>query len=344
MVGRKTHSQSARKPTLRDVGRLAKVDPSLVSRVMNNDSKAYATAETRKRIFEAIKSLDYKPNTSARGLKLARTSMLGLLLPDLTNPMNESVVNGIQEKAFDLGYGILIGNHAEIGVDTSFVSLLLQGRVDGLLTLGHAMTDNSLKALTETNDGRLLPVNGRIPGITSSVTVNDSLGSELCVAHLVSLGHKRIVGIFAPLKFDTAKRRLSGFKKACRRNGVEAIVVEARGYTYQQGYESANIAIAKFNPTAIFASSLGIAIGTLAALREQNLEVPEQVSVIAFHDAEIANFTSPPLTTVSLPAMEMGMESVEQLVKMISGGKPKHHIVAGEPVLILRRSTAPAAR
>ena len=338
MAGKKS-TQGAR-ATLRDVGRMAGVDPSLVSRIINNNPKAHATPETRKRILAAIRSLDYKPNVSARGLKLAKTSMIGLLLPDMTNPMNELIVKGVQEEAFELGYGIVIGNHAEMGADKAFASLLLQGQADGLLILGHEMTDATLRAISESDDGRLLPVNARVPGISSSVTLKDSLASEMAVEHLASLGHKKIIGIFAPLRFDTAKRRRDGFKSACRRLGIEPIIVESAGYTYRDGFESAVEGIEDFKPTGIYASSLVIAIGTLAALRIKNLRVPEQVSVIALHDADIANFTSPPLTTVSLPAMQMGMDAVARLVQLISGGKPSHHVVSENPVLHQRESTA----
>lgn len=326
--------------TLRDVGREAGVDPSLVSRVINDDPKAYATTETRTRILAAIRLLDYKPNASARGLRLARTSTIGVLLPDLTNPMNEVIIRGIQEKALELGYGIVIGNHAEVGVDKAFASLLLQGQADGLIILGHEMTDNTLRLISEGNDGRILPVNGRIPGIFSSVNLNDAHGSEIAVEHLAKLGHKRIIGIFAPLRFDTAKRRQEGFKKACRRFGMEPIAVEAEGYTYQDGFNGAIKGITDFRPTAIYASSLVIAIGTLKALKSKNLRVPEEVSVIALHDAEIANFTYPPLTTISLAAAQMGSDAVVRIVDLISGGKPTHHVINKKPILIKRDSTS----
>jgi DNA-binding LacI/PurR family transcriptional regulator len=338
MTGKRTGRDA--RATLRDVGREAGVDPSLVSRVINDDPKAYATTETRKRILAAIRLLDYKPNASARGLKLARTSTIGVLLPDLTNPMNEAIIKGIQEKALELGYGVVIGNHAEVGVDRAFASLLLQGQADGLITLGHEMTDKTLRLISESNDGRILPVNGRIPGISSSVNLNDARGSEIAVEHLAKLGHKRIIGIFAPLRFDTAKRRQEGFKNACRRFGIEPIAVEAEGYTYQDGFNSATEGITDFKPTAIYASSLVIAIGTLKALKSQNFRVPEDVSVIALHDAEIANFTSPPLTTISLPASQMGSDAVVRIVDLISGGKPMHHVIDKKPILIKRESTA----
>jgi LacI family transcriptional regulator len=134
--------------------------------------------------------------------------------------------------------------------------------------------------------------------------------------------------------------RRDGFKSACRRLGIEPIIVESAGYTYRDGFESAVEGIEDFKPTGIYASSLVIAIGTLAALRIKNLRVPEQVSVIALHDADIANFTSPPLTTVSLPAMQMGMDAVARLVQLMSGGKPSHHVVSENPILHQRESTA----
>lgn len=341
MSKRNSAIPSTKKPTLRDVGRLANVDPSLVSRVINNDPKAFATEETRARILNAVNILNYKPNVSARGLKLAHTSMLGLLMPDLGNPINASIVQGVQERALELGYGVIIGNHAAIGADKTYVSRFLQGQVDGLIAFGHAMTDASLEAIHERDDGRILAVNGRIPGISSSVTVQDGLATEYCVEHLVKLGHKNIVGIFTPIKFDTAKRRLDGFMKACKKEKINPIIVEAQGYSYKDGYESTLQAIDHYAPTAIFASSTQLAIGALAAARKRKQIVPDRISVITLYDSDISNFTSPPLTTVTLPALEMGMEAVERLVGMIRTGKSNHYVLTQKPVLKIRESTAP---
>ena len=104
----------SRKATLRDVGLLAKVDPSLVSRVLNNDPNATASAATKTRILAAAKKLNYTTNFSARNLKMAKTLTIGLLLPDLTNPVNDLVAHGVQERAAELGYGVVIANHSNV--------------------------------------------------------------------------------------------------------------------------------------------------------------------------------------------------------------------------------------
>jgi LacI family transcriptional regulator len=327
------------RPTLRDVGKLAGVDPSLVSRVLNNNSTTSASLATKKKILAAVKTLDYKVNFSARGLKMARSSTIGILLPNLRNPIYEEMVRKIQGQAMELGYGVILGSHAEIGSDKTFASLLVQGQVDGIIVLGLEINDASLQRLAENDDGRVLIVNARLPGISSSVVLEDSLGAEYCVNHLNELGHKKIVGIFSPLKSYTYKRRYTGYKKECDKLGIEPLIVIAKGFEYHDGYIATLEAIAKYKPTAIFAASNFLATGVLRALRECNLAVPEQVSIISIHDSVIAEYLSPPLTIFSLPILELATTAIEQLVGMIAGESPKHTIVKGKPILVLRSST-----
>jgi LacI family transcriptional regulator len=340
----KSKRQVTGPPTLKDVGKLAGVDPSLVSRVLNNDSTTSASPATKKKILAAVKALGYKVNFSARGLKMARSSTIGILLPDLKNPIYEEMVRKIQERAMELGYGIVLGSHAEIGADKTFASLLLQGQVDGILALGLEINDASLRRLAENDNGRVLTVNARFKGISSSVILEDSRCAEYCVNHLNELGHKKIVGIFSPLKLDIYKRRYTGYMKACDKLGIEPLNVIAEGFEYHDGYVATLEAIAKYKLTAIFAASNFLAIGTLRALRESHLTVPEQVSVISMHDSVITEYLSPPLTIFSLPTLELATTAIEQLVGMIVGESPKHTIVKSKPILVLRSSTGTPPR
>ena len=137
----------SRKATLRDVGLLAKVDPSLVSRVLNNDPNATASAAPKTRILAAAKKLNYTTNFSARNLKMAKTLTIGLLLPDLTNPVNDLVAHGVQERAAELGYGVVIANHSDIGGDKTISQMLTQGHVDGIIAFVHSVKDSFLENL-----------------------------------------------------------------------------------------------------------------------------------------------------------------------------------------------------
>ena len=329
----------SRKATLRDVGLLAKVDPSLVSRVLNNDPNATASAATKTRILAAAKKLNYTTNFSARNLKMAKTLTIGLLLPDLTNPVNDLVAHGVQERAAELGYGVVIANHSDIGGDKTISQMLTQGHVDGIIAFVHSVKDSFLENLSKNNGGRILPMNGKIKGLDSSVSLDDPKAAEMCVEHLVDLGHRNIVGIFASEVNDSPKRRLAGFKKGCAKFNIQPNVVFTQGYGPYDGYLATLEAIAKYSPTAIFPSSNSYALGTYRALYEKGLRIPEDISVITLHNSTLTEFLSPPLTSVMLPAKEMGAVSAEKLIEMLNGKKIKHVLIEGKPALVLRGST-----
>lgn len=139
--------------TIRDVARIAKVDPSLVSRIVNKDPKASASPATRKRVLDAVEELGYRANSAARMLKTAQTQMIGLMLPDMANPMYAAIILGVEQRCKELGYGILLGDHAEGNSEKIFTDLLERGQVDGLLIASGILSDTFLKKkfLTNTN-------------------------------------------------------------------------------------------------------------------------------------------------------------------------------------------------
>ena len=136
-----------RRATLRDVAALAKVDASLVSRVINDDPKAGAAPETRQRIIDAVRQLDYRPNVVARGLRMARTWTMGVLVPSVTNPMYADVIAGAEGRAQELGYGVVFRTHVEGEREELFTRLLQQGRVDGLIVASGLLRDAFIRRI-----------------------------------------------------------------------------------------------------------------------------------------------------------------------------------------------------
>lgn len=329
------------RPTIKDVAKLAKVDPSLVSRIVNNDPRASATEATKERVRQAVKQLGYRANNAARGLRMSKTHSLGLSLPDLTNPMYASMVAGAQKASAELNYGLILAEHPEIGEASFFQNLLTEGRVDGLLIASGLLTDKFMSDIANINLGHVLPINRVINGIDSSVTVDDCLGAEIAVNHLADLGHKKIVGLFGPMFIDTARRRLLGFEKTCKANNLNGQVIECKGVNAKIGYEETKKILATFTTSAIFVSTFYMAIGVLRAAREMGYEVPKKLSVIALHDSELADYLAPALTTVSMPTERMGAQAAHLLVELLNGGQPRHIVVNEPPVLCIRDSTAP---
>ena len=331
----------ARRATLRDVAALARVDASLVSRIINDDPKASAAPQTRQRIIDAVRELDYRPNVAARGLRMARTWTMGVLVPSVTNPMYADVIAGADARAQELGYGIVFRTHVEGAREEHFTRLLQQGRVDGLLIASGLLRDAFMRRIASGEDGPVVLVNRRINGLKASVVVDDEAGAALATQHLIDNGHQHLVGLFGPPAIDTSRRRRKGYSKALRAASLDLVAVDMPGWDFRNGYEGTHqIFDAHPQTTAVFVSTMVMAVGAIRALAERGLSVPDDVSLVALHDSDLANFLNPPLTTVSLPVLEMGAVAVDLLASLIDGGPSRSVVVDGEPVLIERRSVA----
>lgn len=333
-----------RRKTIRDVAALAGVDASLVSRVLNNDPKASASEATRERIQSAAQTLGYQPNVVARGLRMARTWTLGLLLPNLSNPMYADIARAAERRAQERGFGLIFGTHAEGEEEATFARLLQQGRVDGLLAASGILGDAFLRRVATSGQGPVVMLNRRVRGVRPSVTVDDEAGAALATTYLAGLGHRRIAGIFGLGAIDTLRRRHAGFLAAGKESGVETISVEATGLNAGAGREAAAALFRSRGVTAIFASTFAIGVGTLRAAREAGVVVPDEVSLIALHDSDLADYLSPPMTTVGLPVDEMAHRAVDLVIDLIGGAKPYSVVVKTPPVLKERGSTARARK
>jgi LacI family transcriptional regulator len=332
--------RDGKRPTIRDVAALAKVDPSLVSRVLNGHPKAHARPATRDRVIKAAQALGYQANVMARSLRMARTSTLGLLLPNLSNPMYATIARAVEQRARERGFGLVFGTHVEGGDEATFAQLLQQGRVDGVLTASGVLGDAFLRRFANRDETPVVMVNRRVRGVRSGVTVDDAAGAALAVRHLADLGHERVAGIFGPGTIDTTRRRRAGFLAAAKKARIKPLMIDADGLSASSGTRAVmNVFAHHAETTAIFASTFAQGMGVLRAARQAGVRIPGDMSVIALHDSELADYLSPPLTTIRLPVDEMAHEAVDLLVDMIAGGVAKAVVVKTEPQLILREST-----
>jgi LacI family transcriptional regulator len=330
---------------LADVASLAGVGTSIASRILNGDPTVSIRPETRERVMSAAQELNYRPNAFARGLKLARTMTLGMVVPNIAHPVNMEIIRGAEHAANAAGYVVLLVDADEFEqTGEAYTRLLLEQRVDGLLVASASTAEPMLEKLAAHRLPFVL-VNRRSTRVAPSMTADDALGTGLAVDHLVELGHTRIAFIGGPANADTAQRRLSGYRGAMRRAGLrvprsyieEATFEEARGYDAMErllGLES--------RPTAVVAWSLAAAVGALSAVHTHELNVPRDISMIGFHDAPFAAYLTPPLTTVWMPLRELGERGVEMLVKLIEGERVRSATLKTKPRLQERASTAPA--
>jgi LacI family transcriptional regulator len=333
---------TSRRVKLRDVAERAGVDASLVSRVLNDHPKASAGPATRMRILEVARELGYQPNVSARGLRTAKTWTLGLMLPNLTNPLYATIARACAGRAQERGYGLVFGTHVEGEDEETFTRMIQQGRVDGLLTASGVLGDAVLRRIATGAMGPLVMLNRRVRGVRSFVTVDDTAGAAMATRYLIDLGHTEVAGIFGPGAIDTTTRRRAGFVEAGRQAKIRLTLVEGTGLHPAAGaVAAAKIFREHREVTGVFASTFAIATGVLRAARTAGVRIPDDVSIIGLHDSELADYLNPALTTIRLPVEEMAARAVDLLVDLIDGGDQHCVLVRTPPVLIARESTAP---
>ena len=322
--------------TMKDVAKLAGVDTSLVSRILSGAS-GYASLATRERVFEAVEQLDYRLNLAARSLRTSRSQLLAAVVPDISNPIYEPVAVGAARAASERGYVLLLGNAAD---SETFRDQYIARGVDGVLILSGTMVDETIRSLTRV-ETPVVVVNRRVSGIPACVTVDDTHAAVMAVDHLLALGHRRIGIIAGPEALATTRDRLKAIDARIK---LARLPVAARAFapiTAQGGLEAAAALVREHaDVTALLCTSFALAVGALKAAHVRGLRVPEELSVIAIHDAQMAQFTHPSLTTVALPMERLGVVAVEALLAIIEGGEPRRIEVHDPPELRVRESTA----
>jgi len=328
-----------RRATLRDVARMAGVNPSTVSRVLNDDTAFQVSELVRERILEAAQVLRYQPNRLARGLKSHKTFMLALAVPNMADPFFARMYAGAARAAEAAGYLMVL-------VDQSGLERLLPkvtAEVDGLLLATARLEDPILQELQDKGMPFVL-VNRRSETALGLATVrsDDRLGARLAVEHLLRLGHTRIAHLGGNAAYSTAYDRRAGYLEAMDRAGlpVRAEWLVEAGFTPEDGARGAEKLLElreAVRPTAIFAVNDLTAVGCLAVLGERGIAVPAEISVVGFDDVLVSRYCHPPLTTVMVEAETIGTVAVERL---LSGE------VSGESVLDVtlrvRGSSGPA--
>jgi LacI family transcriptional regulator len=318
---------------------------------LRRDPSQAVRPETRDRILAASESLSYRPNALARGLRTRRTDTLGLIIPSLQNVGFSEVTQGIQAAAAAAGRLVVVVESEALehtadqpGGEEPYSRLITDGRVDGLIVAFATLDDHLVTQLADRGMPLVL-VNRRTVGVHGSVVVDDERGSALAVEHLVELGHSRIGYVGLAAETDTARRREHGFRSAMRDAGLE---IDPRWVVSgpptlsggQAAIEGLLSTVGARRPSGLFVASLLGAIGVLTGLRAAAIDVPGEMSVIAFNDHELAAHLDPPLTTVRMPNFQMGAEAVGLLLEAIDGQAQRDLMIEMLPEVIVRGSTA----
>ncbi|TMR12783.1 LacI family transcriptional regulator [Nonomuraea turkmeniaca] len=321
-----------------DIATAAEVTKSIVSRVLNGDPTVAVRPETRQRILQLAQDLGYQPHAGARALAKSRTMALALIAPSIDNPPYITIARGAYRRAAEHGYlALLAEDFDEQPAERSFIN---GGRVDGLL-MGSAVPGHPLVAYLRESSFPHVFVNRAVAGSGRNVTMNVVRASELAVEHLADLGHRRIAHLAGPAEVEASSDRLAGFERALNARHLPSLPVLFGDFTEATGFASAETLLGA-EPTAIFTSSPGQAIGVIRFLTNVGIRVPEQISVIAYGDFPAAGFSVPAVTTIALPLLELGAAAVDELVSQLHGTPPRDLVIPQKPRLLVRESTGPA--
>jgi DNA-binding LacI/PurR family transcriptional regulator len=328
------------RPTIYDVARLAGVSTATVSRALNGTGQI--APATRAAIDSAVEQLGYQPNTLARSLVTKSTQTIALLLPDIANPFYAALVSGIQQRALDTGHTMLLcTTEGDPEREEQYLTLLRAKQVDGVLVDGLVLPPDRIARFVE--DG--LPIVCLDRDVESSsvplVQVDNRLGARMATEHLVSLGHRRVAHVAGAPELGISDERVQGYRDALAAAGIEPDpeLLAVGSFTEEGGYE-ATVALRSAELTAVFAANDLSAIGVIHAIVESGRRVPEDVSVVGFDDLRLSRHTTPPLTTIHQPALEIAQRATQLLLDLASGrevGQVRHLLA---PELIVRGSTA----
>jgi LacI family transcriptional regulator len=334
-----------RRPTLRDVAKVAGVHPATASRALNPEARSLVSARTADRVLRVAQSLGYRPNPQARTLKTARSATVGLVIPDLTNPLFPPIARGVEDVLSQAGYSAWIVNtDNDSAREAAVVESLRDRNVDGFIfataTRHHPITERLVA------DGSpVILVNRRTESSDiPSVTPDDAAGVELAMRHLIELGHRKIAHLAGPQTLSTGVNRLRAYQHALHDHGLDSpaeLIVVCEAFTESAGAKAVNRLLAAGTEfTAVLAGNDLLALGCYDALEEHGLTCPGDVSVVGFNDTPFMDKLRPPLTTVRIPHYEIGAEAARLLLEELRSPNRHPRSVLLPLSLIVRQSTA----
>ena len=335
-------------PTLRDVAEAAGVHAATASRALNPATRGLVNADTARRVMKVAEQLGYRPNPIARGLKTAKSGTVGIVLPDLTNPLFPPIVRGIEEVLEPAGYsGLIVNTDNDPGREQWQIEHLRSRQVEGLI-VATARVDHPLLQQLHRDGVVMVMVNRRPEGVdVPSITPDDAAGVELAVRHLAELGHTRIAHVAGPANTSTGVTRARAFRAAVRDLGLDddpGLVTTTEAWSEAAGAAGLRRLLdagAAF--TAIFAGNDLIALGCYDVFRERGVVCPDQVSVVGFNDMPFLDKLQPPLTTIAIPHQQIGAEAARLLLDSIADPTRPSRSVLLPLSLVVRGSTAAPA-
>ncbi|NUS52048.1 MAG: LacI family DNA-binding transcriptional regulator, partial [Nocardioidaceae bacterium] len=310
-------------PTLRDVAEAAGVHAATASRALNPATRGLVNAKTARRVMKVAEQLGYRPNPIARGLKTAKSGTIGLVIPDLTNPLFPPIVRGIEDILEPAGYsGLIVNTDNDPHREQSQIERLRSRQVEGLI-VATARVHHPLLERLHDEGVVMVMVNRRPEGVdVPSITPDDAAGIELAVRHLADLGHTRIAHVAGPQSTSTGVTRARAFRAAIRTLGLEddpRLTATAAYWSEDAGADGLRVLLDDGQEfTAIVAGNDLIALGCYDVFHERGITCPDELSVVGFNDMPFLDKLRPPLTTVAIPHQQIGAEAARLLLDAIA--------------------------
>jgi LacI family transcriptional regulator len=330
--------------TIHDVALAAGVSPTTVSRYLNN--RIELPAATAGRIDAAILKLEYRPNVLAKRLSTGRTEAIGLVTPEIREPFFAELASAVEDEADRHGYTLFMAStRSDRSREIAAVNRLHDRHVDGLLMMTNAPDDGTLASLIGKRRNVVL-ISEDIPGVTvPRVFVENEKGAHAATRYLIEAGHRTIGYIGGPERLFSVEERKAGYLRAMREAGLEVRDDLMRLGSFAPDF--ANRAILDFTgsrqpPTAIFASSDYLAIGSILGLRAAGLSIPDDISLIGFDDVPMTELLLPPLTTIRQPIEALGRQGFLALFALLNGEMPR--MLTRLPVELAVRGSVAAPR
>jgi DNA-binding LacI/PurR family transcriptional regulator len=324
-----------------DIAKRAKLAPSTISRALQDHPRI--GTETKTRVRALAKEMGYIPSTVAKSLSANQTWTIGMVVATISDPFMGRVVEGVEQVAVGAGFNVFLSTsqnsrQREIAV----IDVLQQRRVDGIIVVASHLF-NRYRRYFDRIEVPIVMIDEQEPGgVIHSVAVDDLWGARLAVEHLLGLGHRRIGYVGVTNRPKSNKHRLKGYEDTLKAAGITpdpmlvftSINIEDHAKRGEASLEPLWAAGA----TAIFCYNDMTAIGILSACYKRGLSVPNDLSVIGFDDIDMAAYTTPPLTTIHQPRLELGRRAMQMILDLLAGQTPENQLIAAE--LVVRQTTA----
>ncbi len=329
--------------TVRDLAASVGVNVSTVSRALNPETRKMITPEVVQKIVKAAEKMGYYPNRVAAALANNRSQTIGVLIPDLMNPVFPPILRGLQDTCDKAGYTLISANSDnKLENERTALRAMRERAVDGCI-MATARRDDPLVEECINQKLPLVLINRTVDREGVNAIINDdAVGIRMAVDHLISLNHKHIAHIAGPQNTSTGFARHEEFLSRMHLKGMSTdLIANADAFSIEEGHRIFNELLAQGEKiTAVVASNDLLALGCLDAMKEHGLRCPDDISVVGFNNIPFLDRMAPALTTIAIPHYEIGVQAASNLLEQIRNPKKEPFIMKLQPKLIVRGSTA----